>query len=61
MQFRALTDLLLPDGSYIQAGQTFTAPTGYPPPTNACDPLDPDAVFAYFNVGPKRLFRCRMA
>jgi hypothetical protein len=53
MQFRALTDLYLNDGSYIQAGQTFTAPANYPPPTNAVQPLDPDATQALWNVGPK--------
>ena len=53
MQFRALTDLLLSDGRYIQAGQTFEAPPNYLPPTNAVEPLDPDAVQAYFNVGPR--------
>jgi hypothetical protein len=55
MEFRALTDLYLSDGRVIQAGQTFTAPAGYPPPTNAVDPLTPDAVQAYFNVGPRGL------
>jgi hypothetical protein len=53
MQFRALTDLYLNTGVYVQAGQVFTAPAGYPPPTNGVDPLDPDAIQAYFNVGPR--------
>jgi hypothetical protein len=53
MDFRALTDLLLPDGRIIQAGQTFTAPPNYPPPTSAVDPLTPGAVEAYFAVGPR--------
>jgi len=53
MQFRAQTDLYLNDGRYIQAGQTFTAPASWPPATNACDPLTPDAVQAYWNVGPR--------
>jgi hypothetical protein len=48
MKFQALTDLYLNTGVYIQAGQVFDAPDGYPPPTNACCPLDPDAVSAYW-------------
>ena len=52
MQFRALTDLYLNDGTYVQAGTTFIAPTGWVPATNACDPLTPDAVQAYWNAGP---------
>src|SRR5262249_31424374 len=53
MKFRALTDLYLGDGRYIQAGDTFDVPSSFRPPTHACDPLDPDAMFAYWSEGPR--------
>jgi hypothetical protein len=53
MQFRALTDLYMPDGRYIQAGSVFDAPAGWPPPTHAVMPLDPDATQAYWAQGPR--------
>jgi len=56
MQFRALTDLYLSDGRYIQAGTIFTPPSGFIPPVNAVDPADPDAVSAYWNAGPAGCF-----
>jgi hypothetical protein len=53
MRFRALTDLYLNTGVYVQAGTVFDAPSEYPPPTNAVDPLDAAAVQAYHDVGPR--------
>jgi len=59
--YRALTDLYLASGMYVQAGQilsTTPSPGEIPilsswvPPANAVDPLDPDAVQAYWNAGP---------
>src|SRR5262249_31621570 len=52
MKFRAITDLYLNNGVYVMAGDTFDAPTGWVPATHACDPMDADAVDAYFAVGP---------
>jgi|SRR6516164_5036683 hypothetical protein len=52
MQFRALTDLYLNNGVYVQAGTTFEAPAGWVPAANAVDPVTPDAVQAYWNAGP---------
>jgi hypothetical protein len=52
-RFQALTDLTLPGGSYIQAGTVFDAPPGWPPPTNAVTPLDPDATQLLWNQGPR--------
>ena len=51
-RYRALTDLTLPDGFYIQAGTEFDAPADWKPCTHACQPLDPDAIEAYWNQGP---------
>lgn len=53
MRFRALTDLTLPSGEYIQAGSEYETDATYLPPTHACQPLDPDAIEAYWNVGPR--------
>jgi hypothetical protein len=39
MQFRALTDLYLNNGVYVQAGTTFEAPAGWVPAANAVDPV----------------------
>jgi hypothetical protein len=52
-RFQALTDIYLPTGVYIQAGTSFDAPAGWPPPTHAVQPLDPDAMQAYWQVGPR--------
>jgi len=58
--YRALTDLYLASGVYVQAGTTFSdsgpgalIPTNWQPPTNAVDPIDPDAVQRYWQVGPR--------
>jgi hypothetical protein len=53
-QYRALTDLFLPapDCRYVQAGDTFVAPVGWIPPTNAVDPIGTDAFNAYLAAGP---------
>jgi hypothetical protein len=53
MQYLALTDLYMPNGSFIQAGTSFTGPPGWPPPTNAVTPQDPDAIEAYWLQGPR--------
>src|SRR5215831_17801981 len=57
--YRALTDLYLASGVYVQAGTTFSdsgpgalIPTNWQPPTNAVDPIDPDAVQKYWQAGP---------
>ena len=52
-RWRALTDLTLPDGVYIQAGTSFDAPLEWHPPTNAVQPLDPDATESYWQEGPR--------
>jgi hypothetical protein len=52
-RFLALSDLYMPDGSYVQAGTSFIAPIGWPPPTNAVTPLDPDATQQLWNQGPR--------
>jgi hypothetical protein len=52
MRFRALTDLTLPSGDYVQAGSEYTTDANYLPPCHACQPLDPEATTAYYNVGP---------
>jgi hypothetical protein len=52
-RYRALTDLTLPSGVYIQAGTEFEVGADYPPPTHACDPLDPEALQLYWNQGPR--------
>src|SRR5262249_45371620 len=52
MQFRALTDLYLNTGVYVQAGTTFDGPAGWTPSANACEPLDNDALTAYRQAGP---------
>jgi hypothetical protein len=63
-QYRCLTDIFTPapDCRYAQAGQILAddgsagaipIPVGWSPPTSAVDPLSPDAVQAYWNVGPK--------
>ena len=51
-KYRALTDLTLPNGLYIDAGSEFEIDASWPPAVHACQPLDPDAVEAYYNVGP---------
>lgn len=52
-KYRALTDLCIWDGSIVQAGESFDAPASWPPATHACDPLDPEALTAYWNQGPR--------
>ena len=52
-RWRALTDLTLPDGVYVQAGTSFDAPLEWHPPTNAVQPLDPDATERYWHEGPR--------
>jgi hypothetical protein len=52
-RYRALTDLTLPDGSYIQAGSEYETDASYQPPTNACQPLDDQALTAYHAEGPR--------
>jgi hypothetical protein len=52
-RYRALTDLYMPDGQYISAGESFDAPASWPPPTHAVQPLDSAAMTAYWNVGPR--------
>jgi hypothetical protein len=51
-RYRALTDLYMPSGDYIQAGTTFDGPEGWPPPCHGVQPLDSEATTAYYNVGP---------
>jgi len=50
--YRALTDLYLPSGVYVQAGSTFDISTTWVPATNAVDPVSPDAVERYWQAGP---------
>jgi len=59
--YRALTDLYLSSGMYVQAGTTVSdnpgpgvalIPSNWVPPANAVDPLDPDAVSKYWQAGP---------
>jgi len=59
--YRALTDIFTPGCGYAQAGQILAddgspgaipIPKGWVPPTNAVDPLTPDAVSAYWAAGP---------
>jgi len=63
MRFRVLTDIFTPAPvcGYAQAGQILSStpgpgeipiPSNWIPPANAVDPLDPDAVQAYWNAGP---------
>jgi hypothetical protein len=52
-RYRALTDLYMPSGDYVQAGESFDAPASWPPPTHGVQPLDSDAMTAYWNVGPR--------
>jgi hypothetical protein len=52
MRFQALTDLYMADGSYVQVGSVFDAPPGWKPVTHGCNPLDQDAVSAYWQQGP---------
>src|SRR5262245_40505799 len=52
-RYRALTDLYMPNGDYIQAGTTFEAPDGWPPPTHAVDPIGADAMERYWQEGPR--------
>jgi hypothetical protein len=52
-RYRALTDLTLPSGDYVQAGTEFDAGADYPPPTHACQPLDAEAGELYWQVGPR--------
>jgi len=52
MQFRAIADLYLPWG-YISAGEIFTAPSNFIPPAGGgVDPIDQEAVNAYWAAGP---------
>jgi hypothetical protein len=46
-------DAALPSGVYVQAGTEFDIDASWPPPTHACQPLDPDAIEAYWKVGPR--------
>jgi hypothetical protein len=52
-RWRALTDLTLPSGDYIQAGTSFDAPLEWHPPTNAVQLRDADAMAAYQAEGPR--------
>jgi hypothetical protein len=52
-RYRALTDLYMPSGVYVQAGTEFDAPLEWPPPTHAVQPLDPDAIERYWQEGPR--------
>lgn len=47
--YRALTDVYLSDGTYIEAGTTFIS-REIPPV--AVDPIDTNAIQAYWNLGP---------
>src|SRR5260370_76635 len=49
-RYRAQTDLTLPSGEYVQAGSEYTTDANYLPPTHACQPLDPQAIEAYWKV-----------
>ncbi len=49
--FRALADIYLPDGNYIEAGTTFLGPSGWIPAV-AVDPVDSAAIQAYWDLGP---------
>jgi hypothetical protein len=62
--YRCLTDLFLPapECRYASAGDILSdhpgpgeipIPVGWSPPTHACDPLDPDALERYWEVGPR--------
>jgi hypothetical protein len=53
MRFRALTDLTLPSGAYVEAGSEYETDANYKPPTHACQPLDPDAIAAYWAEGAR--------
>ena len=57
--YRALVDLYLPSGAYVQAGSTITdaglspdVSAAWPPPI-AVDPLDGDAISKFWAVGPR--------
>jgi hypothetical protein len=56
MRWRALTDLTLPSGDYIQAGSSFDSPANWRPPTNAVQPMDAGAVAKYWAEGPRGVF-----
>lgn len=49
--YRALTDIFLPNDTYIEAGTTFTGPPGWIPSVGV-DPIDTNAIQAYWNLGP---------
>jgi hypothetical protein len=52
-RWRALTDLTLPSGDYVQAGAKYQTDANYHPPTHACQPLDSEAMDRYWQEGPR--------
>jgi len=57
-KYRALVDLYLPSGVYVQAGSIITdaglspdVPPTWQPPT-AVDPIDADAITKFWTAGP---------
>lgn len=52
-RYRALTDLYMPSGDYIQAGTEFDAPADWRCPTHAVDPIGAEAMEAYWQERPR--------
>jgi hypothetical protein len=50
-RYRALGDILLPGNVYVESGTIFTGPSGWIPSISV-DPIDDNAIQAYWNAGP---------